>query len=80
MVQYPLKFSVTAEGVSGMDSTWVTQVPSNEADESRSLTAAIPPEFQGPGGGYSPEDFYALALLNCFMATFRVIASKSQLV
>jgi uncharacterized OsmC-like protein len=80
MVQYPLNFSVSAEGVSGVDSTWVAQVPGNAPGEIRDLTVAIPPEFQGPGGGYSPEDFYALALLNCFMATFRVIASKSQLV
>jgi uncharacterized OsmC-like protein len=79
MVQYPLKFSVAAEAVSGVDSTWMTRVPANRPGEFRELGAAIPPEFQGPGGGYSPEDFYALALLNCFMATFRVIASKSQL-
>ncbi len=79
MVQYPLKFSVAAEGVSGIDSTWNTRVPGSVPGEFRDLTVAIPPEFQGPGGGYSPEDFYALALLNCFMATFRVIASKSQL-
>jgi uncharacterized OsmC-like protein len=80
MVQYPLKFSVSAEGLSGIDSTWNTRVPAHRPEEYRDLIAAIPPEFQGPGGGYSPEDFYALALLNCFMATFRVIASKSQLV
>ena len=79
MVQYPLKFSATAEGSRGMNSIWVTEVPSHAGDDSRRLVAAIPPEFQGPGGGYSPEDFYALALLNCFMATFRVIADKSQL-
>ncbi len=80
MVQYPLKFSVSAEGASGIDSTWMTQVPGSGPGELRELKGAIPPEFQGPGGGYSPEDFYALALLNCFMATFRVIAAKSQLV
>jgi uncharacterized OsmC-like protein len=80
MVQYPLKFQVAAEGPAGVESAWYTRVPGNTPGESRDLTAAIPPEFQGPGGGYSPEDFYALALLNCFMATFRVIASKSQLV
>ena len=37
------------------------------------LVTTIPSEFEGPGGGYSPEDFYALALLNCFGATFKVI-------
>ena len=40
---------------------------------------AIPPEFEGPGGGYSPEDIYAFALMNCFIATFKVISEKSKL-
>ena len=42
------------------------------------MTCAIPPEFQGPGGGASPEDLYALALANCFVATFKVFAEKSS--
>jgi uncharacterized OsmC-like protein len=45
-----------------------------------SVPMAIPPEFEGPGGGYSPEDIYAFALMNCFIATFKVIAEKSKLV
>lgn len=32
----------------------------------------------GPGGGYSPEDLFALALLNCLIATFKVYAEKSK--
>ena len=39
----------------------------------------IPLEFEGQGNGFSPEDFYALALSNCFIATFKVFASKSKL-
>ena len=39
---------------------------------------AIPPEFQGPGTGLSPEDLYAMALQNCFVATFKVFAEKSK--
>lgn len=39
---------------------------------------AIPPEFEGPGGGFSPEDLYAMALSNCFVATFKVIAERSR--
>ncbi len=74
MVQYPLKFSVTAELESGISKNW-----SSRDNESRTIPVAIPPEFEGPGGGCSPEDFFALALLNCFAATFKVIAERSQL-
>lgn len=80
MIQYPLRFEVAAESGGKVEQSWVTRVPGHSVGEVRELTAAIPPEFAGPGGGYSPEDFYALALLNCFVATFQVIASKSQLV
>lgn len=74
MIQYPLKFKVHSGLNSGIQKTWNTQ-----ASEQNPLTVAIPPEFEGPGGGFSPEDFYALALLNCFSATFSVIAEKSKL-
>ena len=75
MVKYPLKFSVAAETASGIATTWIASIPG-----SAEVTLAIPPEFEGPGGGYSPEDFYALALLNCFAATFKVVAERSRLV
>ena len=42
-------------------------------------TVAIPAEFQGPGGGLSPEDLFAQALTNCFVATFKVYAENSKL-
>jgi uncharacterized OsmC-like protein len=32
----------------------------------------------GPGGGYSPEDLFAIALLNCLIATFKVYCEKSK--
>lgn len=41
---------------------------------------AVPPEFGGPGGGFSPEDLFAQALTNCFLATFKVYAQASKLV
>lgn len=75
MKKYPLTFEVTAESPSGIQSAWETRTKSLNQD----LTAAIPPEFDGPGEGYSPEDFYALALQNCFIATFKVFAEKSDL-
>lgn len=73
MIRYPLHFSVAAKSTPGTNQTWETLV-----SKQNSLRAAIPPEFDGPGGGFSPEDFYALAILNCFNATFKVIAEKSK--
>lgn len=59
---------------------WTTSlVDQGGAARSEDLVGAVPPEFSGPGGGYSPEDFFALAIANCFMATFKVIAEKSKL-
>ena len=73
MLTYPMQFNASATGASGIATTWQTEAGG------KSLTAAIPPEFSGPGGGFSPEDFFALALQNCFVATFKVIAEKSRL-
>jgi organic hydroperoxide reductase OsmC/OhrA len=73
MIQYPLVFRANAEVVPGIVTPWKAR-----ASENAPLTLSIPPEFDGPGGGFSPEDLYALALLNCFGATFKVIAERSR--
>lgn len=75
MLTYPLKFSVSAHAKPGVNINWET----SSASQEKILTASIPPEFAGPGGGFSPEDLYALAIVNCFVATFKVYAEKSQL-
>ncbi len=75
MKQYPMPFQVIAESSQGIQSTW----KASTTDYSRQIVMAIPPEFDGPGGGFSPEDIYALALQNCFIATFKVFAEKSRL-
>lgn len=75
MINYPMTFKVSSQSTSGIQSIWQThseQYPKN-------IDVAIPPEFSGPGGGYSPEDLYATALTNCFVATFKVFAEKSRL-
>ncbi len=74
MIRYPQEYEAKSRSGSGMESKW-----SSQAGVSPELVCAIPPEFEGPGGGSSPEDFYALALLNCFVATFKVFAAKSRL-
>lgn len=73
MYKFPMNFRVEVKDRGPNHPTWAT---SAEA-VSKELAVAIPPGFNGPGGGYSPEDFFALAMANCFAATFRVIAEKS---
>lgn len=74
MIQYPLKFHASANATPGITTTW-----SAESESNAPITCAIPKEFMGPGGGYSPEDLYGIALLNCVMATFKVFAEKTKL-
>ncbi|MBX7065824.1 MAG: OsmC family protein [Parachlamydiales bacterium] len=74
MIKFPMKFEVSAAAFPGISSQW-----KGEAQHLPSITCAIPPEFMGPGEGYSPEDLFALALVNCLIATFKVYAEKSSL-
>ena len=74
MIRYPLRFSVQSTAPSGVQTRWSTQ--SQDAGQVR---CAIPESFGGPGAGASPEDFFAFAVANCFVATFKVIAEKSRL-
>jgi len=76
MITYPMTFKVSSKSNSGINSQWSTQA---QAYPSAAIQMAIPPEFEGPGHGYSPEDIYAIALQNCFIATFKVFAEKSKL-
>ncbi len=76
MYKFPMKFRVQVKDHGPSKPSWQTNVESVESIPT-SLPVAIPPGFNGPGGGFSPEDFFALAMANCFAATFRVIAEKS---
>lgn len=75
MYQFPMVFESEAEAASGLEAVWTTTA----AGVSPTISMAIPPEFDGPGGALSPEDLYGLALQNCFIATFKVFAQKSKL-
>ena len=75
MIHYPQHYHVRSSSPSGMQTTWSTRT--HDGGHQGELVCAIPPEFQGPGGGASPEDLYAMALANCFVATFKVFAEKS---
>ena len=73
MIQYPLVFNYHSQATPGIQTPWET---SNH--EGTISPCAIPPEFGGPGQGHSPEDFLGLAIINCFVATFKVFAEKSK--
>ena len=75
MTQYPLKFPVKSSAPSGIQTPWQSQADHHQYE----VPVSIPPEFEGPGAGLSPEDLYAMALQNCFVATFKVFAEKSRL-
>lgn len=74
MAKFPMKFEVEANASSGINTPWTSQT-----DLLPPIPNAISPEFKGPGGGYSPEDLFALAVINCVIATFKVYAEKSNL-
>ena len=69
-----MKFEMQASASSGVNSQWTSQT-----DLLPPIPTAIPPEFMGPGGGYSPEDLFALAVLNCVIATFKVYCEKGKI-
>ena len=69
-------FTVASTGLAGINSTWTNRLKDKKCED---LLVAIPPEFEGPGETYSPEDLYALSLLNCYIATFKYVAEKSKL-
>jgi organic hydroperoxide reductase OsmC/OhrA len=73
MIQYPLRFEFRSDATPGTQSPWRAASPFISE-----TICAIPPEFEGPGGGYSPEDFFGLAVLNCFVGTFKVMAERSR--
>jgi organic hydroperoxide reductase OsmC/OhrA len=43
------------------------------------LTTVTPPEFDGPGGLWSPETLLVAAVADCFVLTFRGIARSSKM-
>lgn len=75
MSGYPKEFIANSAAKSGIQTSWITSCQTT----TDTITLAIPKEFEGPGLHHSPEDLYAEALLNCFVATFKFAAEKSLL-
>ena len=72
-MNFPIEFNVSCSSISGISLSWKSKY------DGGLIKCSIPNCFEGPGDGASPEDFYALALLNCFIATFKIYAEKSKL-
>lgn len=49
------------------------------ADNLPDITVAPPTGFGGPGDQWSPEDLFMASIANCFVLSFRAIASASKL-
>ncbi|MBC7421796.1 MAG: OsmC family protein [Bdellovibrio sp.] len=73
MIQYPTSFFAASEATSGIQTDWFFE------SQNQQIRCSVPTEFEGPGGALSPEDLFAQALTNCFVATFKVYAEKSRL-
>lgn len=73
MIKFPMQFEVTASSSSPVSAIWASR-----ADDLPPIPTAIPPQFMGPGQGYSPEDLFALSVLNCLIATYKVYAEKGK--
>ena len=73
MMNLPMTFNSHSHASASLFKPWVSYASGFE------IQSDIPKEFSGNGQGFSPEDLYSLALQNCFIATFKVIADKSKL-
>jgi organic hydroperoxide reductase OsmC/OhrA len=71
MHPYPHTYVVTASGAAtGNVAVSSPQLPT--------LDSAPPPEFDGPGGVWSPETLLCAAVANCLILTFRAVARASK--
>ena len=67
------KYTASIDTIADDHETWEATA-NNQA-----VQVSVPEEFGGSDDALTPEHLYALSLLNCYVATFRVIAKKSGL-
>ena len=72
MHPYPHVYTATASG--RPEGTVALNSPSLPE-----IATAPPPEFDGPGGVWSPETMLCASLADCFVLSFRAIARASKL-
>lgn len=71
MHPYPHHYVASAAGdPSGLVAVASPQLPGFET--------AAPPEFDGPGGVWSPETLLCASLADCFILTFRAVSRAAQ--
>jgi organic hydroperoxide reductase OsmC/OhrA len=72
MHPYPHTYTVSAVGApAGLVDVSAALLPT--------LQTAPPPEFDGPGGQWSPETLLCASLADCFLLTFRAVSRMAQL-
>jgi organic hydroperoxide reductase OsmC/OhrA len=71
MKPYPHTYSVSADAS-------VTGVVSVASPGLPGLDTAPPPEFDGPGGVWSPETLLVAAIADCFILTFRGVSRAAH--
>ncbi len=72
MITYPITFHGKASAPEGMAASW------EACASATALPCSIPKEFEGNGDFASPEDYFLMAVMNCFVATFKVYAFYSK--
>lgn len=73
MHSLPINFSSEAFSTGEFESPWSIKSGPVQA------ACAIPSEFGGYSGGFSPEDLFLQAVINCFVGTFKVYAKASRI-
>ncbi len=72
MKPYPHLYSVKAQGsANGFVPVTAPGLPD--------ISSAPPPEFDGPGGVWSPESLLVAAIADCFILTFRGVSRAAKL-
>jgi len=69
---YPHSYVVAARGENSGSVTVAAQ-------DLPDLETAPPPQFDGPGGQWSPETLLCAAVADCFILTFRALARAGRL-
>lgn len=72
MQKLPIEFYSEAKANGAFEAPW--QIVSGHSQ----AFCAIPSSFGGKGGGFSPEDLFLQAAMNCFIGTFKVVAVLSK--
>jgi organic hydroperoxide reductase OsmC/OhrA len=73
MPSYPMEFVSEAKANHSFELPWA--ISSGDMN----TLCSVPINFGGVGGGFSPEDLFLQAVMNCFVGTFKVMAKLSKM-